>query len=81
MAWYKFESLENFNTWHEGIKLELGYPYPSIDPEGNSCEPLNTEYTSVEFINDEFKAWVDEEHAQGLTPTTAPIYPLTRNFA
>lgn len=75
MGWYKFDSLDEFNTWHTALKVDLGYPFPSIDANGNQCQPINTDYTSVEFINDEFKAWVDEDKATGLTPTTAPVYP------
>ncbi len=79
MGWYKFDSAEDFNVWHNTIKTALGYPFLSVDAEGNSCEPLNTEYTSVEFINDEFKAWVDQDNAEGLTPTSAPVYPSRFN--
>jgi len=75
MGWYKFSTKEEFNTWHEAIKLALGYPFLSKDFNGNDCEPLNTEYTSLMPINDELKAWVDEENAEGLRPTTEPVYP------
>jgi len=75
MSWYKFNSEEDFNIWHQSIKNRLGYPFLSKDLNGNECEPLNTEYTSVEFINDEFKVWVDEQYAESLVQTDAPIYP------
>jgi hypothetical protein len=75
MGWYKFTTEAEFNAWHDALKLDLGYPFPSKDANGNDCEPMNTEYTSLSFINDEFKAWVDEDKAEGLTPTTEPVYP------
>lgn len=81
MAWYKFNSIADFNAWHEVIKNALGYPFPSIDANGNECEPLNTEYTSVQKINGEFKAFVDDVNAAGLTLTSEPIYPPSHDFS
>lgn len=80
MGWYKFNSIADFNAWHEGIKISLNYPFKSIDANGNECEPLNTEYTLVQKINHEFKAFVDDIYAEGLTPTTEPIYPPSHDF-
>jgi len=62
--WYKFDSTEQFNTWHEQIKTLLGIPLP---------DGITTEYTELLTKDDgELYAWVDEEYANGLQQTTKP---------
>lgn len=75
MKWYSFTSKEAFDTWHEALKTELGYPLPSVDSEGNVLgEPFTTEYTSViEVAADDWRTVIDEQYADGLTPSSAPI--------
>lgn len=80
MNWYKFTSLEAFNTWHEALKAELGYPLPSIDQDGNVIgEPFTTEYTSVVKVSDnDFRTIAKAEHAEGLEASTEPVFPDER---
>jgi hypothetical protein len=71
--WCKWLSIEDFNAWHESIKTSLGYPFPSVDSNGNECEPMNTDYTmAIVIAIDDVRAWVDEEYAEGLIITEAP---------
>jgi hypothetical protein len=74
--WYAFDSIESFNTWHDNLKSELGYPLPSIDSEGNIIgEPFSTDYTSVIKVADnDFRAVVEDEYAEGLTLSEQPIF-------
>jgi hypothetical protein len=74
--WYTFDSLESFDSWHEALKIALGYPLPSIDSEGNVIgEPFSTDYTSVIKVTDnDFRAVVEDEYAKGLTLSEQPIF-------
>jgi hypothetical protein len=74
MRWYKFQSQEDFDVWHEALKKQLGYPLPSYDINGNLVgEPYTTDYTSVvKIAENDFRTIIDQEYAQGLTPCDAP---------
>ena len=62
--WYKFNSIEEFDAWHTAIKNQLGIPLP---------DGISIAYTDLlTRDNGELFAWVDEQYAQGLTPTDAP---------
>jgi hypothetical protein len=80
MEWYTFSSREAFDTWHEALKAELGYPLPSIDKEGNVIgEPYTTEYTSVvEVAPDDWRTIAHPEYAEGLEASTEPVFPDER---
>ena len=67
--WYEWESLENFNSWHETIKVKLGLPRLSIDKRGNSCDPMVENYTNCVEVEDKFIGMVEDEHATDLTAT------------
>jgi hypothetical protein len=57
--WSKFNTLEDFNTWHEAIKQQLGIPLP---------DGITTAYTEAHLVEDgTYSAWVDTEYATGLT--------------
>ncbi len=74
--WYTFDSLESFDSWHDQLKIALGYPLPSIDSQGNVIgEPFSTDYTSVIKVTDnDFRAVVEDEYAKGLTLSEQPIF-------
>jgi hypothetical protein len=80
MNWYTFTSREAFDTWHEALKAELGYPLPSIDDEGNVIgEPYTTEYTSVVEVGlNDWRTTASEQYAEGLELSTKPIFPDER---
>jgi len=66
--WYFFESMELFNTWHNNLKSELGYPLPSIDEDGKIVgEPFTTDYTSAyEVSENDVRAIVEDKYSDGL---------------
>lgn len=80
MPWYKFDSEEAFAAWHEEVKQRLGYPLPSINSEGEIIgEPYTTNYTAViKISNSDWRAFVEKEHAQGLTESEEPVFENTR---
>lgn len=75
VRYYTFESKAAFDSWHDNVKTLLGYPLPSLDIDGNIIgEPFTTEYTNVYRVGDnDWRAIIDEQYADGLTPSTAPI--------
>jgi len=79
MNWYTFSSLEAFNTWHESIKVQLGYPLPSKDINGNIVgEPFTTDYTNPVVVSDtDVRAYIDEQYASNLTLSESPILPAS----
>lgn len=63
--WARFESLEDFNIWHDEIKAILGIPLP---------DGITTEYTTAHLMSDgSYSAWVEEIHADGLIPGDAYV--------
>ena len=82
MKWYKFSSKEDFDLWHEGIKQQLGYPLPSKDSDGFVIgEPYIYEYTSVVQVGDnDWRSIIDEQYAEGLELSEAPVFPDEREI-
>lgn len=76
MAWYTFNSENDFNIWHQNIKNQLGYPLPSVDIEGNIIgEPFTTEYTNlIKFSDNDWRASIEEAHAEELILSEQPIF-------
>lgn len=77
--WYKWDSIESFNTWNDGIGTELGLPKPSVDENGvvipNGVENINYAQPTVVAEND-IRALVQTEYADGLVPSETPyVYP------
>ena len=74
--WYSFDSIESFNSWHEALKTELGYPLPSLDQDGNLIgEPYSTDYTAAVKVSDnDYRAVVEDQYSDGLTLTDKPIF-------
>ena len=81
MPWYKFESKDAFNIWHEALKNELGYPLASVDQDGNEIgEPYTTDYTlSYEVADDDIRAMIEIEHGKGLTESKSPFTRRNEN--
>jgi hypothetical protein len=70
--WYEWNSQEDFNAWHDAIKARLNYPlagYIQLTGELDTTAPLTTEYTAVKLVDGKWIGTVEEEQAQGLTPT------------
>jgi hypothetical protein len=76
MIWVKWNSIEAFNTWHTGIKTELGLPKLSVDADGNTIEGslVSTDYALPIIVDDnDIRALVDDTYATDLEPSTNPI--------
>jgi len=67
--WYEWETLANFDEWHDAKKLELGLPRLSIDKHGNPCEPVIENYTQAIQTEGKAIAMVKDNHANDLILT------------
>lgn len=76
MGWYKFESEEAFNVWHQEVKTKLGLPKLSIDSNGNEVEPLVENYTILTVDEDKLIAYSEPEYAAGLLETEKPVFKM-----
>lgn len=81
--WFEWNSEEEFNSWHEAICQELGYPLTSVNQETGLPDETaaKTEaLTQVYSVEDKWIAYVEEIHADGLTETTlrVPIETMER---
>ena len=66
--WYEWDSLEDFNSWHQAKCTELNYP--ELDENGNL---LTDAYTQSYLVEDKIIAFVEDEHSEGLTITELRI--------
>ena len=83
MAWYKFDSLNDFDAWHQNIKEELGYPKISVDINGDEIADatVTDSYTQPFIVSDnDVRAIVELDHSTGLSLSETP-YKDDRNEA
>ena len=78
--WYKWTTLEDFNTWHNNLCVQLGYPLTPVNqatglPDETAQKVIS--YTEAIAVDDGVIAWVDEEYSTGLIETTPPIFKST----
>lgn len=76
MIWVKWDSLNSFNVWHDGIKTILGLPKPSINEAGEIVEDavITDSYVSPIIVaEDDIRALIDEAYADGLEISINPI--------
>jgi hypothetical protein len=76
MTWVKWDSIEAFNTWHTGIKAELGLPKESVDAEGNTIEGslVSTDYVlPIVVANNDIRANIEDKYATDLEASSNPI--------
>lgn len=67
---YFFQSMDDFDIWHNNLCKELGFPKPSIlqaTNEINPLAPISEVYTTAIAHNDGFIAFVEDKYAEGLT--------------
>ena len=76
MGWYKFDSEETFNVWHQEVKTKLGLPKLSTDSNGNQTEPLVENYTILIVDEDRLIAYSEPEYAVGLLETEKPVFKM-----
>ena len=70
--WYEWESIDDFNAWHEALCVTLGYPLDSYNQATGEINPeaaTTTAYNRVSLVADEVIATVEDEHSAGLTLT------------
>lgn len=73
--WYKWDSIESFNTWHEVVKTELGLPQPSVAADGTEVVGgiITNNYTiPVIVAEDDIRAIVEDVNAQELMLSVSP---------
>lgn len=76
MAWVKWNSITDFNTWHDNIKAELGLPKLSVDAQGNAIpnSVVNEAYVIPVIVADnDVRANVAQEYALGLNLSQSPF--------
>ena len=76
MVWVKWDSIQNFNTWHNAIKAELGLPSLSVDAQGIVIPDslINENYIiPVIVANNDIRANIDNQYATDLEVTDSPI--------
>lgn len=56
--WYEWDSLEDFNTWHDAICLKLGIP-----------DEQTLIYTKAIAVDNKYIAVVKDNESEGLTKT------------
>lgn len=70
--WYEWESLEDFNAWHEALCVTLGYPLDSYNQATGEIDPTaakTTAYTSHSIVDGKIIATVEDEYAENLVLT------------
>lgn len=81
--WYEWESSEAFNSWHNELCAELGFPAYGINQatgEINYNSQPTTNYTEAYEVSGKWIAWVDDLYKEGLilTDLRLPLEPLER---
>ena len=76
MSWYKWNSIEAFNDWHNAIKSELGLPKKSMNSDSQVIENgvITDSYTIAhEIAENDVRAFVAIEYAENLIPSENPF--------
>jgi hypothetical protein len=82
MNWYEWNTIEDFNTWHNALCLELGYPIVSVNqltgqPDYEAVQ--TTSYTNCFNVDGKVIANVEDQYADGLTLTELRLPKTERN--
>jgi hypothetical protein len=70
--WYEWETLDDFELWHQELCEQLGYPITPVNAKtGLPDETAQkvTDYTGPLFVGNKVIAWVEEQYSEGLTAT------------
>jgi hypothetical protein len=73
--WYKWQSLADFDSWHNQIKEQLGIPKLSSNSDGNIVDDstITDSYTTPFIVSDsDVRAVVENKHNAGLVPSEQP---------
>jgi hypothetical protein len=72
MKWYEWNTQAEFDTWHNALCAELGYPLVSVNQasgEPDETATKTTAYTTSNKVNNKVIADVEDQYAEGLTLT------------
>jgi hypothetical protein len=72
MRWFEWDSIEDFNVWHNAKIDELNLPLASVNQATGEIDPTaqkTVAYTTPHEVENKIIAMVEDEHAQGLTET------------
>ena len=64
MNWYKFDSIDDFDIWHQNIKEQLGLPKISVDSNGNQMPDatITNAYTlPIIVADDDVRVYVNDD--------------------
>ena len=75
--YYEWNTIEDFNNWHNALCQSLGYPLTPINqatglPDENAQK--TTSYTDPIVQENRIIAFVDSEYSAGLKKATEPIF-------
>jgi hypothetical protein len=70
--WYEWETLEDFELWHQELCEQLGYPITPVNaqtglPDETAQKVI--EYTAPIFVEGKIIAWCEEQYSGGLIET------------
>lgn len=72
MNWYEWNTQTDFETWHNALCVELGYPITPVNQATglpDESAQKTTAYTSSILVGNKVIAQVDDEYADNLTLT------------
>lgn len=72
MNWYEWQTQADFDSWHNALCKQLGYPIISNnqatgEPDHNAA--MTTSYTTSREVEGKIIADVETQYAKGLTQT------------
>jgi len=70
--WFEWQTIEDFDSWHLAICDQLGYPETARNQATGKLDKKAQKvvaYTSSVEVDGKVIAWVEPEHASGLTQT------------
>lgn len=70
MKWYQWQSIEDFDLWHNALCLQLGYPITPVNqstglPDDNAQKVVR--YCDARLVDGVYIAQVEDIYADGLT--------------
>lgn len=72
MRWFEWESIEDFNVWHNAKIDELNLPALSINQATGEIDltaQKTVAYTTPHQVSGKIIAMVEDHHTEGLTET------------
>lgn len=70
--WYEWNTKEDFDTWHNALCVQLGYPLTPVNQltgEPDLSAQKTVAYTNAFLVENKWIALVESEYADGLTLT------------